>query len=393
MVAASAPRANFNYPTPYRLGCGRRRELAAACGEFGVRRPLVITDPGCADLPWMREILEILREGGLTPALFSKIQGNPIEENVQGGVAAYREHGADGCVIVGGGSALDAGKCVALMVGHPGSVFDYEDVGDNWRRVDPSKIAPMIAMPTTSGTGSEVGRASVITDLRDHTKKIIFHPRMLPPLVIADPELTFGLPPHVTAATGVDAFVHSFEALCAPGYHPMAEAIALEGMRLCQENLVRCYIDGNDAEARTQMMMASSMGATAFQRGLGLVHAIAHPLGAVTGIHHGLANAILLPYVMVHNRPVIEAAMDKLARYMQLPVGGFDGVYAFVLGLREQLKIPHTLGAAGVAGLTVELAPQLAEMATRDPSLGSNPKPCTAAEIEGVIRAAFGQAP
>lgn len=393
MVSAAPPRANFNYPTPYRLGCGRRRELASASADLGVRRPLVITDPGCADLPWMREILAILGDGGLQPALFSKIQGNPVEQNVIDGVAAYREHEADGCVIVGGGSALDAGKCVALMVGHPGSVFDYEDVGDNWRRVDPSKIAPMIAMPTTSGTGSEVGRASVITDLRDHTKKIIFHPKMLPPLVIADPELTFGLPPHVTAATGVDAFVHSFEALCAPGYHPMAEAIALEGMRLCKEHLHRCFIDGGDAVARTHMMMASSMGATAFQRGLGLVHAIAHPLGAVTGIHHGLANAILLPYVMVHNRPVIEAAMDKLARHLELPTPGFAGVYAFVLGLREALKIPHTLGEAGVDGLTVELAPQLAEMATRDASLATNPKPCTAAEIEGVIRAAFGLVP
>ncbi len=390
MQSAESPRANFNYPTAYRLGCGRRSELAAACKEFGVARPLLITDRGMARLPWIGDMLEGLREGGLEPALFSEVQGNPVEANVTAGVEAYRQHGADGCVLVGGGSALDAGKCVALMVGHGGSVFDYEDVGDNWLRVDPSKIAPMIAVPTTSGTGSEVGRASVITDLSDHTKKIIFHPRMLPPLVIADPELTFGLPAKITAATGIDAFVHAFEALCAPGYHPMAVGIALEGMRLVKENLLTCFREPENAAARTHMMMASTMGATAFQRGLGLVHAIAHPLGAVVGIHHGLANAILLPYVMDHNRPVIEEAMTTLARHLGLVQGGFDGVRAWVIELRETLEIPHTLAAAGIPALKVELAPELAAMALKDASLGTNPKTCTVEEIEGVIRAAFG---
>jgi alcohol dehydrogenase class IV len=386
---AQAPRANFNYPTLYRLGCGRRRELAAACAEFKITRPLVITDPGIAPLAWFRELIADLERAGLAVAVFSDIQGNPVEANVTAGVAAYHAHRADGCALVGGGSALDAGKCVALMAHHPGSVFDYEDVGDNWLRVDPSKIAPMIALPTTSGTGSEVGRASVITDTRDHTKKIIFHPRMLPPLVIADPETTYGLPPAVTAATGVDAFVHCFEAYCAPGYHPMAEAIALEGMRLVAQHLVTCFHQPHDPVARTHMMMASTMGATAFQRGLGLVHAIAHPLGATVGIHHGLANAILLPYVMQHNRPVIGAAMDRLAAYLGLAQPGFDGVYAWVLELRAALQIPHTLTAAAIPGLHVGLAPSLADAATRDPSLGTNPKPCTAAEIEAVLRAAF----
>ncbi len=385
-----SPRANFNYPTAYRLGCGRRSELPSACAELGIARPLLITDRGMAELPWIGEMLGSLRAGGLEPALFSDVQGNPVEANVTAGVEAYRQHRADGCVLVGGGSALDAGKCVALMVGHSGSVFDYEDVGDNWLRVDPSKIAPMIAVPTTSGTGSEVGRASVITDLSDHTKKIIFHPRMLPPLVIADPELTFGLPPKITAATGIDAFVHAFEALCAPGYHPMAVGIAIEGMRLVQENLVTCYREPENAAARTHMMMASTMGATAFQRGLGLVHAIAHPLGAVVGIHHGLANAILLPYVMDHNRPVIEEAMTTLARHLGLAQGGFEGVKAWVLELRETLGIPHTLAAAGIPALKVELAPELAAMALKDAALGTNPKPCTVDEIEGVLRAAFG---
>lgn len=388
--ANESPRANFNYPTAYRLGCGRRAELASACKELGISRPLVITDQGMVALPWLSEMMASLRSGGLEPALFSDVQGNPVEANVTAGVESYRQHKADGCVLVGGGSALDAGKCVALMVGHGGSVFDYEDVGDNWLRVDPSKIAPMIAVPTTSGTGSEVGRASVITDLSDHTKKIIFHPRMLPPLVIADPELTFGLPAKITAATGIDAFVHSFEALCAPGYHPMAVGIALEGMRLVKENLVACYREPDNAAARTHMMMASTMGATAFQRGLGLVHAIAHPLGAVVGIHHGLANAILLPYVMEHNRPVIGEAMRTLSRHLGLAKEGFDGVLEWVLELRETLEIPHTLAAVGIEALTIELAGELAQMALKDASLGTNPKTCTAEEIEGVIRAAFG---
>jgi hypothetical protein len=385
----ATPKANFNYPTAYRLGCGRRRELPDACRELGMRRPLVITDPGLAALPWLGEIVDHLGSEGLAAAVFSGIQGNPVEANVVDGVAAYRAHSADGCVLIGGGSALDAGKCVALMADHPGSVFDYEDVGDNWTKVDPSKIPPMIAVPTTSGTGSEVGRASVITDLRDHTKKIIFHPKMLPPLVIADPDLTLGLPPHITAATGVDAFVHSFEAFCAPGYHPMAAGIALEGMRLVKENLIACFRDPLDAAARTHMMMASSMGATAFQRGLGLVHAIAHPLGATVGIHHGLANAILLPYVMQHNRPVIEDQMDVLARHLSLPEPGFAGVFAWVLELRKTLQIPHTLTDANIPALDPSMAGELAAGALADPSLGTNPKPCTAAEIEGVIRAAF----
>ncbi|HRI07423.1 MAG TPA: iron-containing alcohol dehydrogenase [Nannocystaceae bacterium] len=390
MSTATAPRAKFNYPTTYLLGCGRRRELADQCKGMKIARPLVITDPGLAGLPWFTELVDDLRAHGLAPAVFSAIQGNPVEKNVTDGVLAYHAHHADGCVLIGGGSALDAGKCIAVMVGHPGhSVFDFEDVGDNWLRIDPAKIAPMIALPTTSGTGSEVGRAGVITDERDHTKKIIFHPRMLPPLVIADPETTFGLPPHITAATGVDAFVHCFEAFCAPGYHPMAEAIGLEGMRLVQQNLVACFQDPLDAVARTHMMVASSMGATAFQRGLGLVHAIAHPLGATVGIHHGLANAILLPFVMQHNRPVIEAQMERLASYLSLPRPGFAGVFEWVLGLRAALQIPHTLADANIPALHVDMAPMLADAATRDPSLGTNPKECSTAEIEQVIRAAF----
>jgi alcohol dehydrogenase class IV len=384
MNATAAPRANYNYPTAYRLGCGRRSELAVACVEMGMEKPLVVADPVVAGLGWFGELVASLGAGTET---FSRIQGNPVEQNVIDGVAAYRDGKHDGCVLIGGGSALDVGKAIALMVDHPGSVFDYEDVGDNWTRVDGDRIARMIALPTTSGTGSEVGRSSVIVDERDHSKKIIFHPKMLPPLVIADPETTFDLPPAMTAFTGLDAFVHSFEAFCAPGYHPMADGIALEGMRLVQENLVRCYQDGHDVEARTHMMLASSMGATAFQKGLGLVHAMTHPLGAATDVHHGLANAILLPYVMVHNRPAIEKAMGRLASHLRLGGEGFSAVLGWVLDLRQRVGVPPTLGA--VSGMTPALCEELAPRALVDPSLGTNPRECTAAEIADVYRRAL----
>ena len=380
---STAPQGNFNYPVAYRIGCGRIRELPAACTQLGITRPLVVTDPGLAALPWMRDIVASLPSAGV----FSDVRANPIEPNVTAGVAAYRDGGHDGCVLIGGGSALDVGKCIALMVGNRGSVFDYEDVGDNWTRVDPKGIAPMIAVPTTAGTGSEVGRASVIVDARDHRKKIIFHPKMQPPVVIADPELTFGLPPHLTAATGMDAFAHCFEALCASGYHPMADGIALEGLRLIANNLERAVTNGRDAEARTHMMMAASMGATAFQKGLGLVHALSHPLGGALDVHHGLANAIFLPYVMVYNRAAIEARMERLARYLALDEGGFDGVLRWMLTLREQLGLPHTL--ASVEGFDAAMAKRLAPAAVEDPSMGGNPIPADAAACERVFLAAL----
>ncbi len=388
------PRGNFNYPTAYRIGCGRRTELPQACREFGLTRPLIIADPGIVGFDWFQQTVELLTKAGLETSVFANLRGNPVEQNVIDGVAAYHEGKHRGCLLIGGGSALDVGKCIALMVEHSGSVFDYEDVGDNWTKVDGSKIAPMIAMPTTAGTGSEVGRASVITDIRDHNKKIIFHPRMLPPLVLADPEMTFGLPPHLTAATGIDAFVHAFEAYCAPGYHPMADGIALEGMRLCAQFLPRCVRDGHDAEARTQMLMASSMGATAFQKGLGLVHAMAHPLGAVTDIHHGLANAILLPYAMEHNRVQIEDKMIRLARHLGLRAHNFESVLHWVMELRAALDIPHTLEEAQEGGkmghsLSTDQLADIAERATRDASLSTNPKPCTAPEIHSVLLAAW----
>ena len=388
MSDASLPKGNYNYPTAYRIGCGRRAELPGACADMGMQRPLVVTDPGVAKLPWFTEIVDSLRAAKLGVAVFDAVDPNPSGATVEAGLAVYRGGGHDGIVLVGGGSAMDAGKCLALLADNPGSVFDYEDVGDNWKQADPAKIAPIVAVPTTAGTGSEVGRASVIVDERDHNKKIIFHPKMQPGLVVADPELTFGLPPFVTAATGMDALAHCFEAFCAPGYHPMADGIAIEGMRLIKENLPRVFRDGHDATARTHMMMAASMGATAFQKGLGMVHSLSHPLGGATGIHHGLANAIFLPYVMEFNRDVIEERMGWLARAIDLPRPGFDGVMAWMLQLRTSLGLPHTLDGAA-KGFDAAMAKQLAPLAARDPSQGTNPKPATEAELEGVFLKAW----
>jgi alcohol dehydrogenase class IV len=384
----TTPKGNFNYPTAYRIGAGRISELADACRSLGLARPLVVTDPGVAGLSWFAGVVDSLTDAGSSTSVFSAVKANPDGLDVEAGVIAYREHQADGLVLIGGGSALDVGKAVALMVDNPGSVFDYEDVGDNWTRIDPSKVVKKIAVPTTAGTGSEVGRASVIVD-PDHNKKIIFHPKMQPELVIADPALTVGLPPRLTAATGMDALAHCFEAFCAPGYHPMADGIALEGMRLIQQNLVRAFTHAEDLEARTHMLMASSMGATAFQKGLGLVHALSHPLGGATNLHHGTANAIFLPYVMRFNRAAIASKMDLLARWLDLPVvtDGFDAVLAWMLELRETLGLPHTL--AEVPGFDAAMAKRLAPLAVEDPSMGGNPIPASADQCERVFLAAL----
>lgn len=376
----------FNYPTCYRIGRGRARELPDACRAFGMKRPLIVTDPGIVTLPWFVEIERTLtRPADLAAGVFSAVEQNPDAADVDAGIAAYKQHGADGLVLIGGGSALDVGKCIALLIGNPpgpgGSLFDYEDVGDNWKKVDPSKMPPKIAVPTTAGTGSEVGRASVIVDPQ-HVKKIVFHPRMQPELVIADPNLTIGLPAKLTAATGMDALAHCFEAYCAPAYHPMADGIALEGMRLIKDNLVRAFEQPKHIEARTHMLMAAAMGATAFQKGLGLVHALSHPLGGATNVHHGTANAIFLPYVMMFNRTAIASKMDMLARYLDIPVAsnGFDAVLGWMIELRKALQLPHTL--EGVGGFSESMAARLAALAVEDPSMGGNPLPASVEDCE-----------
>ena len=285
----------------------------------------------------------------------------------------------------GGGSALDAGKVVAFMSGQTRPLWDFEDIGDWWTRADPAGIAPVVAVPTTAGTGSEVGRAGVILNEETHQKKIIFHPQMMPRIVISDPELTVGLPPGVTAATGIDAFVHCFEAFCAPGFHPLADGVALEGMRLIHRFLPRAYADGKNIEARAQMLAAASMGATAFQKGLGGVHAIAHPVGSWFNTHHGLTNAVILPYVMIFNRRAIADKADVIARVLDLPKRGFDGFLAWVLDMRRELGIPHALADIGVS---IDKAAIIGREAAIDPSAGGNPIPVDAAQLEHIFRAA-----
>ena len=378
--------ANWNYPTNIRNGIGRIKELASACKELGMKAPLLITDPGLSDLPMVQETLENCRREGLRCDIFSGIKSNPSGENVTDGVAAYWQGEHDGVIAFGGGSALDAAKAVALMVGQDRPLWDFEDIGDNWTRVRSETMAPLVAVPTTSGTGSEVGRASVITDEEQHIKRIIFHPKMLPEIVILDAQLTTGLPEKLTAATGMDALSHALEAYCAPYFHPMAEGIALEAIRLVKNYLPRATADGNDLEARAQMMVASTMGATAFQRGLGGMHALAHPLGAVYDSHHGLLNAILMPYVLKANRSAIERRIERLARYLELPDSSFDGFVNWILTLRQHLNIPHALSEIGIDDSRVS---DIGEMAQNDPSAGGNPIPFTAQEYTDICLSAI----
>jgi alcohol dehydrogenase class IV len=362
--------ANWNYPTNIRVGTGRIQELPDACRHLGMRAPLLITDPGLAALPMTDEVLANCRDSGLDCGLFSEVHGNPTGTDVEKGVAAFREGDHDGVIAFGGGSALDAAKAVALMVGQDRPIWDFEDVGDNWTRVNEAGIVSVVAVPTTAGTGSEVGRASVIVDEDQQLKKIIFHPRMLPEIVILDPQLTVGLAPPLTAATGMDALSHSLEALCAPYYHPMAAGIAMEGIRLVQQYLPRAVADGSDIEARSQMLVAASMGATAFQKGLGGMHALAHPLGAMYNAHHGLLNAILMPYVLKQNQPAIELRIERLSRYLDLPGYEFADFLNWVLQLREQVGIPHSLAEIDIVDSEAE---KIGAMAVQDPSASGNP--------------------
>src|ERR1700722_19269432 len=374
-------RGNWNYPTTIWAGPGRIAELAAACAQSGIKRPLIVTDEGLTAAPMIKNAQAALGNS----ALFSAVRGNPAARHVEAGLRAYRAGGHDGVVAFGGGSALDAGKVVAFMSGQRRPLWDFEDIDDWWTRADPAGIAAVVAVPTTAGTGSEVGRAGVILNEETHQKKIIFHPQMMPRVVIADAQLTVGLPRGVTAATGIDAFVHCFEAYCAPGFHPLADGVALEGMRLIHRYLPRAYADGKDIEARAQMLAAASMGATAFQKGLGAVHAIAHPVGSWFNTHHGLTNAVILPYVMVFNRNAIADKTDVIARVLDLPARGFDGFLEAVLQLRRELGIPHSLAGIGVSA---EKATIIGREAAIDPSAGGNPVPVNAAQLEHIFRAA-----
>ena len=377
--------ANWSYPTQVRFGPGRISELANACRGAGIRAPLFVTDPGLAGLPIVTNALGLLEEAGLSTVLFADIQGNPVAANVDKGVALYREGHHDGVVAFGGGSALDTAKAIAFMSGQTRPMWDFEDREDWWTRADPAGIAKVIAVPTTAGTGSEMGRASVITDERDHTKKIIFHPRMLPVEVIADPELTIGLPASITAATGMDALSHSLEAFSSPFWHPMGQGIALEGMRLVKEWLPEATENGTNVTARAYMLAASSMGAVAFQKGLGAMHAMSHPCSSVKGTHHGLTNAVLMPYVLVHNQSVIDEKLASLARYLDIGTTSTHFI-DWVLKLRERLNIPHTLQDIGI---TSDLIGELAPMALEDPSSGGNPVSMTRGAYEELFNNAI----
>ena len=361
---------NWNYPTPIRFGIGRVRELPEACRELGMERPLLVTDSGLSHLAITRGAVDICEAAGLPMAVFSDVKGNPVGGNVEDGVAAYLDEGCDGVIAFGGGSAIDVAKCVALMAGQSRPLWDFEDVGDWWTRVDEDGMAPLVAVPTTSGTGSEVGRASVIVDEDARKKKIIFHPKMLPARVIADPQLTVGLPASVTAWVGMDALSHNLEAYCSPVFHPQAAGIAMEGIRLVLCGLEAAVDDGEDLLARARMMAASTMGATAFQKGLGAMHALSHPMGAVLDSQHGLTNAVVMPYVLVCNREAIEGKLTRLSAMLGLDNEGFDGFLEWILQLRENIGIPHT---AESLGLTEALCDELAPMAAADPSGGTNP--------------------
>jgi alcohol dehydrogenase class IV len=364
---------NWSYPTAVKFGAGRIKELPAACAQAGIKKPLLVTDKGLAGLPITKATLDILDAAGLGRAMFSDVDPNPNEINLAAGVAAYQAGGHDGVIAFGGGSGLDLGKMVAFMAGQTRSIWDFEDIGDWWTRADASAIAPIIAVPTTAGTGSEVGRASVITNSETHVKKIIFHPKVLPTVVICDPELTVGMPKFITAGTGLDAFAHCVEAFSSPFYHPMSQGIALEGMRLVKTYLPRAYADGSDLEARAHMMSAAAMGATAFQKGLGAIHALSHPVGAVYNTHHGTTNAVCMPAVLRFNAEVIRDRFDMAAAYLGI-AGGFDGFCAYVQDLNDSLAIPRGLGAMGVEAARIG---DLAAMAIDDPSCGGNPVPLT----------------
>jgi alcohol dehydrogenase class IV len=378
-MAQSSLTGRWNYPTSIRFGAGMIRELPGACTELGMHNPLLVTDAGLARLDMVRSAVESCRTAGLSCVVFSDVKPNPIEENVTTGVNAYRANSHDGVIAFGGGSALDTGKAIALMVGQNRPIWDFEDKEDWYTRVNVAGMAPVVAVPTTAGTGSEVGRCSVLTDLRDHTKKLIFHPRLLPAIVIEDPELHAGLPAKITAAVGMDALSHNLEAFCAPTYHPLADGIAIEGMRLIREWLPVACADGSNIEARGQMLIASTMGATAFQKGLGAMHSLSHPCSANLDTHHGLTNGVVMPYVLAFNRRAIKDKMKRLASYLGLKRPSFGAVLDWVIELRATIGIPNTLADLGVRE---EHVPVFAKMAMADPSTPSNPVKLSVRQFE-----------
>jgi alcohol dehydrogenase class IV len=370
MARAPLPSANWHYPTQVRFGIGRISELAQCCAELGITRPLVVTDAGLAKLSMINRILTSLRDTGMAASLFSQVKGNPVGQNVLDGVDAFHDGGHDGVISVGGGSAMDAGKVIAMYQGQSKPLFDLGVHAEGGAGMDPDRIAPIIAVPTTAGTGSETGRAGLITDEATETKRIFAHPRMMAGIVIEDPTLCTGLPGDLTSWTGIDALAHCFEALCAPGAHPMADGIAIEGMRLVKEYLPRAVADGEDLEARGYMLAAASMGSTAFQKGLGAIHSLSHTIGALYDTHHGLTNAVYFPYVMDYNRAEISEKMDRLSAYLGLANPGYTGVLDWILETRQAYGIPHTISEMDIDDGDVD---RVAAMSAADPTAPTNP--------------------
>ena len=371
---------NWNYPTAMWVGENRINDIAQACKNLSILKPLFVTDKGLAETEIVKKTISILKNEKINLELFSDVVGNPTGTNVNEGVESFRKNNCDGVICFGGGSGLDVGKSIAFMSGQSLPIWEFEDVGDNWTKANSKTIAPIIAVPTTAGTGSETGRAAVILNEDTGVKKIIFHPKFLPSIVILDPVLTVGLPAKITAATGMDALAHNLEAYCAPGYHPMADGIALEGMKLINKWLIEAVNNGSNLEARMNMLTAASMGATAFQKGLGAIHSLSHPVNALNNVHHGLSNAIFMPYVLTFNKDVIEKKIIKICDYLELQDRSFDGFINWVLDLRKKLNMPHKLSEV-IDEKDFQLD-RLSKMALEDPSTGGNPKKLSEADMK-----------
>jgi alcohol dehydrogenase class IV len=366
---------NWNYPTTMWVGENRIRDISLACKKLNIKKPLLVTDSGLANSQIVKKTLEKLNIENIDTEIYSNVTGNPTGTNVNEGVIYYKKKNCDGVIAFGGGSGLDVGKAIAFMSGQTLPLWDFEDIGDNWTKANADKISPIIAVPTTAGTGSETGRASVILNEKTGVKNIIFHPKFLPSIVILDPLLTVGLPPEITAATGMDALAHNLEAYCAPGFHPMADGIALEGIKLVKEWLLEAVNNGSNVEARMNMLTAASMGSTAFQKGLGAIHSLSHPINALNNVHHGLSNAIFMPYVLTFNKNVIENKIIKVCEYLEIKEKSFDSFLNWILDLRKKLNIPHKLSEV-IKEEDLELD-RLSIMALNDPSTSGNPKRLT----------------
>ena len=364
-------KTNWNYPTTIWVGEGRIKELIQACKNLNINKPLFVTDRDLINLKMVEDIISDLKKNFRDLSIFSNISGNPVGENVNDGVNEFKKNECDGVIAFGGGSGLDVGKAIAFMHGQKRSIWDFEDIGDYWKRANEKSIAPIIAIPTTAGTGSETGRASAIINKKTGIKKIIFHPKILPSIVILDPNLTLDLSPRLTAATGMDALSHNIEAFCAPGFHPMADGIAIEGIKLIKNSLIKAFHDGKDLKARSEMLAAASMGSTAFQKGLGTIHSLSHPINAQFNVHHGLTNAIFMPYVLTFNKELIERRIIKICDYLDLNKN-FESFLDWILKLRKELNIPHKLSdVVDKNKMNLDL---LSKMALNDPSTPTNPK-------------------